>query len=144
MLPWGERELDLRPDLPPVMSGAVESAKPLYDPLGDVLAELCRLLDEEERKLNLRLSSVQTMPFTHSGKLAPQSTLWRGATVRVSLPPCGGGLGWGEQTESKSTPTLSSPIKGEGKKGHDCERLRNGEHGSSNKCDRHSSEPLLS
>jgi type I restriction enzyme R subunit len=47
------------------------------------------------------------------------------ATVPASLPPCGGGLGWGETLAAKSTPTLSSPTRGEGEKGKNRVRLPN-------------------
>jgi hypothetical protein len=40
-----------------------------------------------------------------------------------ALAPCGGGLEWGVPSELKSTPTISSPIEGEGKNGNSRERL---------------------
>jgi 3-hydroxymyristoyl/3-hydroxydecanoyl-(acyl carrier protein) dehydratase len=58
-----------------------------------------------------------------SGETAKPGMASETATVPASLPPCGGGLGWGETKAAKSTPTLSSPIEGEGKKGHNRERL---------------------
>jgi hypothetical protein len=48
----------------------------------------------------------------------------RSVTVHTPSSPCGGGLGWGEPSARKSTPTISSPIEEEGKNGNSRERLQ--------------------